>query len=196
MIQDIKFSLFSHAKSDKKINSRAGDLQNFQRINSLIFSTDTTGLFSIIKSVKFVMHTCFVSITSLRSFSVIGMINSLLKRLEDDEEKGAFVNLDCLLNKLCYSFLMKCRSSNCTILRFYLHDFFIVSVDYYLTILGIIQFCGIIFSFIPGFLLDWTPPGRHRNFSITLSFILTGLISILLTVGLSIPVIELQVMYR
>ncbi|XP_028416745.1 solute carrier family 43 member 3-like [Dendronephthya gigantea] len=113
---------------------------------------DKTSLYSIIKSTKFVMHTSFVSIASLRSFSVIGMINSLLRRLADDFEE----------------------------------------VDYYLTILGIIQFCGIILSFVPGFLLDWAPAGRHRNFSIILSFILTGLISILLTVGLLIPVLEFQ----
>ena len=72
-------------------------------------------------------------------------------------------------------------------------SFFIVSVHFYLTIFKIIQFCGIIFSFAPGFILDWAPSGRHRNFSIIISFILTGVGSILLTIGFLIPVFELQV---
>jgi hypothetical protein len=70
------------------------------------------------------------------------------------------------------------------------------SVDFYLTILGLIQFSGIVLALVPGFLLDWSPAGRHRNFSIILSFVLTGLISILVTVGLLIPVLELQVKFN
>jgi hypothetical protein len=60
--------------------------------------------------------------------------------------------------------------------------------------MGLIQFSGIVLAFIPGFLLDWSPAGRHRNFSVILSFIFTGTLSICLTVGLLIPVLELQVM--
>ena len=66
-------------------------------------------------------------------------------------------------------------------------------MDLYLTILGSIQFSGIVLAFIPGFLLDWSPAGKHHNFSIILSFILTATMSILLTAGLLIPVLELQV---
>ena len=66
-------------------------------------------------------------------------------------------------------------------------------MDFYLTVLGLIQFTGVVLAFVPGFLLDWSPAGRHRNFSIIISFVLTGLISILVTVGLLIPVLELQV---
>ena len=69
-------------------------------------------------------------------------------------------------------------------------------VDFYLTIHGLIQFTGIVLAFVPGVLLDWYPGGRHRNFSIILSFVLTGLISILVTVGLLIPVLELQVKFN
>ncbi|XP_028395691.1 solute carrier family 43 member 3-like [Dendronephthya gigantea] len=116
-------------------------------------TTGTTSLFSMIKSPKFIIHTCFVSISVLRSTSIIGMINPLLKRLTDDEGK----------------------------------------VDLYLTIFGIIQFCGLFLSFAPGFLLDWAPAGRHRDFSVILSFILTGVLSILVTVGLLIPVLEFQI---
>ncbi|CAB4008206.1 Hypothetical predicted protein, partial [Paramuricea clavata] len=65
--------------------------------------------------------------------------------------------------------------------------------DFYLTILGLIQFTGIVLAFVPGFLLDWSPADRHRNFSIIISFVLTGLISILVTVGLLIPVLKLQI---
>ena len=110
-------------------------------------------LLFIIKSPKFIFHTCFVSISSLRSFAFVGMINTTLKRLTNDEKK----------------------------------------VDFYLTILGLIQFCGIVLAFIPGFLLDWSPAGKHRSFSIILSFILTATMSILLTIGLLIPVLELQI---
>jgi hypothetical protein len=70
------------------------------------------------------------------------------------------------------------------------------SVDFYLTILGLIQFSGLVLALVPGFLLDWSPAGRHRNFSIIISFVLTGLISILVTVGLLIPVLELQVKFN
>ena len=66
-------------------------------------------------------------------------------------------------------------------------------VDLYLTILGLIQFSGLVLAFIPGLLLDWSPAGRNRNFSVIFSFILTGSISILVTVALLIPILELQV---
>ncbi len=66
-------------------------------------------------------------------------------------------------------------------------------VDLYLTILGLIQFSGLVLAFIPGLLLDWSPAGRNRNFSVILSFILTGSISILVTVARLIPILELQV---
>ena len=69
-------------------------------------------------------------------------------------------------------------------------------MDFYLTILGLIQFTGIVLAFVPGFLLDWSPAERHRNFSIIISFVLTGLISILVTVGLLIPVLKLQVKFN
>ncbi|CAB4020451.1 Hypothetical predicted protein, partial [Paramuricea clavata] len=110
-------------------------------------------LLSIIRGPTFIIHTCFVSISTLRSFIFTGTVNTLLKRLTNDKEK----------------------------------------VDFYLTILGLIQFTGIVLAFVPGFLLDWYPAGRHRNFSIILSFVLTGLISILVTVGFLIPVLELQI---
>ena len=66
-------------------------------------------------------------------------------------------------------------------------------VDFYLTLFGIIQFTALIISLLPGFLLDWSPAGRHRSFSLILSFLITGSLSILLTVGVLIPVLELQV---
>ncbi|XP_028395770.1 solute carrier family 43 member 3-like [Dendronephthya gigantea] len=161
--KDLPDDIEEHVRKCENNSSTNENLEQFTSENPFISREieenekeqmqDKTSLSSIVKSTKFVMHTCFVSIAHLRCFSVIGMINSLLKRLA--------------------------------------HDFY--EVDYYLTILGIIQFCGIILSFVPGFLLDWAPAGRHRNFSVILSFILTGLISILLTVGLLIPVLEFQV---
>ncbi|XP_028416746.1 solute carrier family 43 member 3-like [Dendronephthya gigantea] len=117
-------------------------------------TTGTTSLFSMIKSPKFIIHTCFVSISVLRSTSIIGMINPLLKRLTDDEGKGD---------------------------RFISHHIWNNSILW------------IIFVFCSWFFLDWAPAGRHRDFSVILSFILTGVLSILVTVGLLIPVLEFQI---
>ncbi|CAB3989753.1 Hypothetical predicted protein [Paramuricea clavata] len=144
-------SISSKADSNDLDIHTVGQLENEN-----VFTISGEGkisLLSIIKGPKFMIHTCFVSITTLRSFFFIGIINKSLKRLTNDEEK----------------------------------------VDFYLTILGLIQFTGIVLAFVPGFLLDWSPAGRHRNFSIIISFVLTGLISILVTVGLLIPVLELQI---
>ncbi|XP_046861034.1 large neutral amino acids transporter small subunit 4-like isoform X2 [Xenia sp. Carnegie-2017] len=67
-------------------------------------------------------------------------------------------------------------------------------VEFYLTILGISQFCGLFYAFLTAFVLDWKPSNKHPDFSLNLAFLLTGAVSILVTSFLLIPVLQLQIL--